>query len=94
MQSEVIGGTNLFHLSKSPGHYILRVASGIFHQLDSFVTDTSMTPMEARALQFIAAVDGSPLYQKDIEAEYGYTAATVSELIKGICVDILSTKRC
>lgn len=42
-----------------------------------------MTPMEVRALQFIAAADRS-LYQKDIEAEYGYTPATVSERMKGM----------
>lgn len=73
----------MFDLFQSPGRYIMRVSSGILHQLDSFVANTSITPMEARVLQFIAAAQG-PLYQKDIEAEYGYTAATVSELIKGM----------
>lgn len=73
----------MFDLSQNPGRYIMRVASGILHQLDSFVANTSMTPMEARALQFIAMAD-RPLYQKDIEAEYGYSPATVSELVKGM----------
>jgi len=73
----------LLDLFQSPGRYIMRIASGLVHKLDSFVENTGITPVEARVLQFIAAAD-SPLYQKDIEAEYGYTAATVSELIKGM----------
>ena len=73
----------MFDLYPSPGRYIMRVSSGILHQLDSFVADTSMTSVEARVLQFIAAAE-RPLYQKDIEAEYGYTPATVSELVKGM----------
>ena len=70
-------------LFESPGRYIMRVSNGIKHQLDSFVADTSMTNAEARVLQFIAAAR-SPVYQKDIETEYGYTAATVSELMQGM----------
>ena len=70
-------------LLQSPGRYIMRVSSGILHSLDSFVDGTSMTPVEARILQFIAA-SSEPLNQKDIEAEYGYTAATVSEIIKNM----------
>lgn len=61
----------------------MRVSSGILRCLDSFVESTQMTPVEARIVQFIAA-STEPLYQKDIEAEYGYTAATVSEVIKNM----------
>jgi len=70
-------------LFESPGRYIMRISSGILHCLDSFVEGTSMTPAEARVLQFIAAAN-APLCQKDIEAEYGLSAATVSELIQGM----------
>jgi DNA-binding MarR family transcriptional regulator len=61
----------------------MRVSSGILRRLDAFVEGTAMTPVEARILQFIAA-SAKPLNQKDIEAEYGYTAATVSEVIKNM----------
>lgn len=70
-------------LSQSCSRYIMRVSSGILRRLDAFVEGTAMTPVEARILQFIAA-SAKPLNQKDIEAEYGYTAATVSEVIKNM----------
>jgi len=70
-------------LSQSSSRYIMRVSSGILRRLDAFVEGTAMTPVEARILQFIAA-SAKPLNQKDIEAEYGYTAATVSEVIKNM----------
>ena len=73
----------MFELVQSPGRYIMRVSSGLLHCLDSFVEGTSMTPGEARILQFIAA-STEPLNQRDIETEYGYSAATVSEMIKNM----------
>ena len=67
-------------LLQSSSRYILKISSGLIRQLDSFVEGSSMTPQEARALQFIA-VSEKAIYQKDLETEYGCTAATISELI-------------
>ena len=66
-------------LPESPGRFIMRISNGLRGHLDAFVEGTSMTTAEARALQFIAAAE--PVHQRDIEEEYGCTAATVSELM-------------
>ena len=70
----------MYNLLESASRYILRISSGLTRQLDSFVEGSSMTPQEARVLQFIA-VSEKAIYQKDLETEYGCTAATISELI-------------
>lgn len=59
---------------------IMKLASMVRATLDSFVDGSAFTPMEARALLFIATAQEG-LCQKDIEQEYGLSRATVSELM-------------
>ena len=73
----------MLDLHQSTGRYIMRIASGLSNCLDSFVEGSVMTRQEARVLQFIATAQ-TPICQRDIEAEYGCNAATISELIKSM----------
>ena len=63
--------------------YVMKLAYAIRTILDSFVDGTAVTPMEARALLFIATASEA-IYQKDIEQKYGLSRATVSELMQGM----------
>lgn len=67
-------------LHNSPTRYVMKLSSAIRNVLDSMVEGTSVTPMEARALLFIATATEA-IYQKDLEQEYGLSRATVSELM-------------
>ena len=71
------------NLHDSCGRYVMKLAGSLRRRLDSFVADTPMTPMEARVLQFVASAH-SAVYQKDLEQEYGCSAATISELVHGM----------
>jgi DNA-binding MarR family transcriptional regulator len=66
-----------------PGWHIMHVSYGVYRRLNAFLEGLPMTTMEARALLFIASVGGD-VCQRDIEREFGLSAATVSELIRGM----------
>ena len=70
-------------LHDCPSRYIMKCASGIRHRLDASVEDIALTTNEARALQFIAASEGT-VRQRDLEQEYGLSAATISELMQNM----------
>lgn len=62
---------------------IMKLASVVRTTLDSFVDGSVVTPMEARALLFVATAK-EDICQKDIEREYGLSRATVSELMQSM----------
>ena len=70
-------------LHNSSTRYIMKLSSVVRSVLDSIAEDTSLSPVEARAFLFIAT-SSAPLYQKDIELEYGLSRATVSELMQNM----------
>ena len=70
-------------LHNSSTRYIMKLSSAVRSALDSFSENTSISPMETRALLFIAT-SKEAIYQKDIEQEYRLSRATVSELMQSM----------
>ncbi|MCC8064490.1 MAG: MarR family winged helix-turn-helix transcriptional regulator [Clostridiales bacterium] len=67
--------------SQSAAHSISRLANEIRHRLDAYSARSGLSGAQGRALHFILAQE-EPVYQKDIEEEFGLRPSTVTELLK------------
>ncbi|MCD8143573.1 MAG: MarR family transcriptional regulator [Clostridiales bacterium] len=67
--------------SQSAAHSISRLANEIRHRLDAYSARSGLSGAQGRALHFILAQE-EPIYQKDIEEEFGLRPSTVTELLK------------
>lgn len=70
-------------ISNAPGRYISRLGGYIRHRLDAISAESGITPAQGRTLQYIAG-QNRPVYQRDIEEEYGLRAATASQMLQGM----------
>lgn len=70
-------------ISNAPGRYISRLGGYIRHRLDAISAESGITPAQGRTLQYIAG-QNRPVYQRDIEEEYGLRAASASQMLQGM----------
>ena len=70
-------------ISNAPGRYISKLGGYIRHRLDAISAESGITPAQGRTLQYIAG-QNRPVYQRDIEEEYGLRAATASQMLQGM----------
>ena len=70
-------------ISNAPGRDISRLGGFIRKQLDEIASRNGMTQAQGRTLQYIAGQRG-PVYQKDIEEEYGLRPATASQMLQAM----------
>ena len=70
-------------ISNAPGRYISKLGGYIRHRLDEISAESGITPAQGRTLQYIAG-QNRPVYQRDIEEEYGLRAATASQMLQGM----------
>ncbi|MCD8160677.1 MAG: MarR family winged helix-turn-helix transcriptional regulator [Clostridiales bacterium] len=67
--------------NQSAAHSVSRLANEIRHRLDACSTRSGLSGAQGRALHFILAQE-EPVYQRDIEEEFGLRPSTVTELLK------------
>ncbi len=67
--------------TKSAAHSISRLATEIRHRLDAYSARSGLSGAQGRVLHFLLAQE-EPVYQKDIEEEFGLRPSTVTELLK------------
>ena len=70
-------------ISNAPGRYISKLGGYIRHRLDEISAESGITPAQGRTLQYIAG-QNRPVYQRDIEEEYGLRAASASQMLQGM----------
>ena len=79
-------------LSGLVGRFLCRTGGAITRRLNEIACEYGITPAEGRTLEFIAAYNG-PVYQKDIEEEYGLRPASASELLQNMEKQGLITRK-
>lgn len=67
--------------NQSVAHSVSRLANEIRHRLDACSAHSGLSGAQGRALHFILAQE-EPVYQRDIEEEFGLRPSTVTELLK------------